>query len=269
MSAELVAAESARVETVPFEGAVFLVAIVSGEPLILVRRLCEALRVDVRTQRRKLERAAWARTSKVLTTSEAGRVRSSLAIDLPTLPLFLASISKDRVSLAALPNLVAIQRGLADAIRTRFFGKGEEIARADDLEALLVRALESERDRKALSARVHALEPRAAVADRIASSGGLHSIGAAAKAIGSGPNRLFAFLRRERFLLADGLPFQIHVDAGRATVRQFPFNDATGKPRTSRRTMLTGKGLAYVTALWAARGGDSAFADAPSAGATP
>lgn len=253
MSAALVTAEAARVETVPFEGAAFLVAIVAGEPLILVRRLCEALRVDVRTQRRKLERAAWARTSEVITTSERGRVRSSLAIDLPTLPLFLASISKDRVGLPALPNLVAIQRGLPDAIRDRFFGKGEQIARADDLEALLVRALESERDRKVLAARVHALEPKAAVADRIATSEGFHPIGEAAKAIGTGPNRLFAFLRRERFLLPDGLPYQLQVDAGRAVVRQFSFNDASGKLRTSRKTLLTGRGVAYVTALWHAR----------------
>ncbi len=242
-----------RLEVVPFEGEIFHAVLVGDEPLVIVRRLCEALRVDARSQRRKLERAEWARTSRVMTTLESGRVRSSLAIDLPTLPLFLASISKDRVSLAALPNLVAIQRGLADAIRARFFGKSDAIARTDDLEALLERALESERDRKALSARVHALEPRAAVADRIASSDGLHTIGAAAKAIGTGPNRLFAFLRRERFLLADGLPFQSHVDAGRAVVRQFPFNDATGKPRTSRRTMLTGKGFAYVVALWQSR----------------
>jgi phage antirepressor YoqD-like protein len=254
VSAELVTAAAARIDTVPFEGSTFLVALVDGEPLILVRRICEALRVDVRTQRRKLERAAWARTSKVLVTSEAGRVRASLAIDLPTLPLFLASISKERVGLPALPNLVAIQRGLPDAIRDRFFGPREPIGRADDLEALLERALDAERDRKALAARVCALEPKAAVADRIAASEGLHPIGGAAKAIGTGPNRLFAFLRRERFLMPDGLPFQIHVDSGRAIVRQFTFTDPGGKSRTSRRTMLTGRGLAFVTALWQARG---------------
>ena len=253
MIAALAPVEAPQVESVPFEGSVFLVALVSGEPLILVRRLCEALRVDVRTQRRKLERAAWARTSRVFMTSEAGRVRSSLAIDLPTLPLFLASISKDRVGLPALPNLVAIQRGLADVIRSRFFGRRDALARPDDLEAILVRALESERERKALAARVHALEPRAAVADRIASSEGLHTVGAVAKAIGTGPNRLFAFLRRERFLMLDGLPFQIHVDAGRALVRQFTFTDPGGTSRTSRRTMLTGRGLAFVTALWQSR----------------
>ena len=245
-------ADAVPVEVVPFEGETFHAVLVGGEPLVIVRRLCEALCVDARTQRRKLERAAWARTSRVLVTSEAGRVRSSLAIDLPTLPLFLASISKDRVGLPALPNLVAIQRGLADVIRFRFFGKSDALARIDDLEGLLVRALEAERDRKALAARVHALEPKAAVAERIASSDGLHTVAEAAKACGTGPILLFRFLRAERFLLPDGLPYQPHVNAGRAVVRQFLFSKG-GRERTSRRVLLTGKGLAYVAAVWAAR----------------
>ena len=234
----------------------------SAGPFVSIGSISRAFGLDDRAQRRRIESRSWARPRVVAARGRVlgARARRLVCIHADVVPMFLATVDASRVASSVRPRLVDFQARCAVVLREFFYGAprvGVDPARVSRTEALEL-ALAASRERDALEARVLALEPKAAVAERIASSEGFHSVGEVAKAVGTGPNRFFKFLRAERFLLSDGLPFQAHVDAGRAVVREFLFADASGKTRTSRRTLLTGKGLAYVTALWAARGADSA-----------
>lgn len=226
-------------------------------PFFVLRSICESFGLDVRSQQRRAEGLGWA-TCKVVTASQVGapqgRAYFTLAAD--SLPLWLGTISASRVALPLRPRLLDFQRRCAQILRDHFFGPRAAIepAAITRTRALEI-ALEASRERDALEARVAALEPRARVADILTSAEGLHSIAEAANVIGPevGQNRLFAFLRRERFLISSIRPYQRHVEAGRVVVREVFFS-RNGKRRASARVYLTPKGLAYVAALWRARG---------------
>jgi phage antirepressor YoqD-like protein len=247
------------VELLPFGDLSFGFVRTPDGPFFVLGSVCEAFGISARAQRVRLSRRCpWA-ICRIVTIRQGSQRREVFCVGADSLPLWLGTLDPSRVAVSLRSRLIDFQRTCAAVLRDFFFGSrvatdAEAITRTEALEIALV----ASRERDALEARVLALEPKAAVADRIASSEGMHPIGEAAKACGTGPNRFFRFLRAERFLLPDGLPFQSHVDAGRAVVREFLFADAHGKTRTSRRTLLTGKGLAYVAALWSARGADSA-----------
>jgi phage antirepressor YoqD-like protein len=257
------------VELLPFGDLSFGFVRSPDGPFFVLGSVCEAFGISARAQRVRLSRRCpWA-VCRIVTIRQRSQRREVFCVGADSVPLWLGTLDPSRVALSLRSKLVDFQRTCAAVLRDFFFGArvatdAKAITRTEALEL----ALAASRERDALESRVLALEPKAAVADRIASSEGFHTVGEVAKACGTGPNRFFKFLRRERFLLADGLPFQNHVDAGRAVVREFLFADGNGKTRTSRRTLLTGKGLAYVTALWAARGADFA-AGASGEEATP
>ncbi len=238
-------------------------------PFFVLGSVCDAFGISARAQRERLSRRCpWA-IWRLVRIRQGSQRREVFCVSADSLPLWLGTLDPSRIALSLRPKLIDFQRTCAAVLRDFFFGSREATdAKAITRTQALELALAASRERDALEGRVLALEPKAAVADRIASSEGFHTVGEVAKACGTGPNRFFKFLRAERFLLADGLPFQNHVDAGRAVVREFLFADASGKTRASRRTLLTGKGLAYATALWAARGADSA-AGASGEEATP
>jgi anti-repressor protein len=80
------------------------------------------------------------------------------------------------------------------------------------------------------------------------SSEGRHTISEAAKALGMGRNTLFQMLRDEEILMANNLPYQNHIDAGRFEVRFVPvtINDHV---ETKTQTLLTVKGLEWIRSL--------------------
>ena len=72
------------------------------------------------------------------------------------------------------------------------------------------------------------------------------SVQEVAKVLGIGSNRLFKFLREEGLLMRDNMPYQKHLDAGLFRVVEKQYNDVRGESYTYTRTLVTGKGLAYI-----------------------
>jgi anti-repressor protein len=68
----------------------------------------------------------------------------------------------------------------------------------------------------------------------------------AAKLIGSGQNRLFKSLREAKLLMADNQPYQSAIDAGYFRMVEGQYKDKRGESHTYTRTLVTGKGLAYI-----------------------
>ena len=98
----------------------------------------------------------------------------------------------------------------------------------------------------ALEAKVEEQAPKAQFHDAVAEAINCQSVQEVAKVLGTGPNRLFKFMREEGLLMRDNLPYQQHLDAGYFRVVEKQYHDVRGESHTSTRTLVTGKGLAYI-----------------------
>jgi anti-repressor protein len=98
----------------------------------------------------------------------------------------------------------------------------------------------------ALEAKVQEQAPKAQFHDAVSEAINCQSVQEIAKVLGTGPNRLFKFLREEGLLMRNNLPYQQHLDAGLFRVVEKQFNDERGESHTYTRTLVTGKGLSHI-----------------------
>jgi anti-repressor protein len=103
----------------------------------------------------------------------------------------------------------------------------------------------------ALTSQIAADAPKVDFADRVEKSSGV-LIGHFAKAIGVGPNRLFAWMRANGYLIATAgsrynTPYQKYLERGYFDVTESSY-DANGETRASFTTHITGKGQLRITA---------------------
>ena len=112
-------------------------------------------------------------------------------------------------------------------------------------EALRLAADLAEQKAKA-EAQLAIAAPKAQFHDAVTEAINCQSVQEVAKVLGTGSNRLFKFLRDEGLLMRDNLPYQQHLDAGHFRVVEKQYNDGRGESYTYTRTLVTGKGLAYI-----------------------
>lgn len=114
---------SAALVSVPFDGDALDAARADGTIWIAVARTCDALGIDTEGQRQRLVRSPWAWTC-VMQVQLAGDAqgRRVFAVDLDSLPMWLATIDASRVSPDAAPKLIRYQREAARVLREHFFG---------------------------------------------------------------------------------------------------------------------------------------------------
>ncbi|PHV11504.1 phage antirepressor KilAC domain-containing protein [Chitinimonas sp. BJB300] len=98
----------------------------------------------------------------------------------------------------------------------------------------------------ALEAKVQEQAPKAAFHDAVVGAINCQSVQEIAKVLGTGPNRLFKFLRDEGLLMRGNLPYQQYIDAGHFRVVEKHYNDPKGEKHIYARTLVTGKGLAFI-----------------------
>lgn len=101
-----------------------------------------------------------------------------------------------------------------------------------------------------LESKVAADAPKVDFADRVEKSSGV-LIGHFAKAIGVGPNRLFAWMRANGYLIATAgsrynTPYQKYLERGYFDVTESSY-EANGETRASFTTHITGKGQLRIT----------------------
>lgn len=96
-----------------------------GRAWVVVKRICEVLGVDSFTQARKLKTCPWATTSIMLAVAEDGKEREVFALDLDSLPMWLANIHASKVRLELREKLIRYQKECARVLRNHFFGTGD------------------------------------------------------------------------------------------------------------------------------------------------
>ena len=139
--------------------------------------------------------------------------------------------------------------------------KPRELSRLE----LIQMALESEQeklrleeDKRALEHRIEEDAPRVAFAKQVEVSEGSISVAQAAKILGTGRQRLFAFLRQAGWVTRKNEPYQSKIEAGYLDVKLGSWEHPDHGVQQSVTALVTGKGLIKLRALWEQRQSDRA-----------
>ncbi len=97
----------------------------------------------------------------------------------------------------------------------------------------------------ALEQTVREQAPKVAFHDAVTEAENAQTMRDAAKVLGTGQNRLFGLLRSRGILMRDNRPYQRYIDAGYFRVVE-RVHEGRGMPMTYTKTLVTGKGLAYL-----------------------
>ncbi len=107
-----------------------------------------------------------------------------------------------------------------------------------------------------LQDKIEADAPKVAFAKIIRDIDGVVHIGKVAKAIGIGPNKLFAKLKADKILMDNRIPYQKYIDKGYFTViEQEPYFDSKGVQHATFTAMVTGAGQVFIAKRYVGLGG--------------
>ena len=126
--------------------------------------------------------------------------------------------------------------------------RAENVSKPKDLSSLLIAAGEELRAR---DEKIEVLEPKAKFCDQVAITDDAITVAEAAKLIGTGQNRLFAFLRKTGWLTRKNEPYQEKVESGCMEVKlSDPWIHPDHGLKRSITALVTGKGLVKLQKLW-------------------
>ena len=94
-------------------------------------------------------------------------------------------------------------------------------------------------------------EPLVAFANKVSDSSNLIDMGKLAKLLNDehikiGRNKLFQWLREQKILMKNNIPYQRYIDSGYFQIKESTFKTPYGE-KTAQTTYVTGKGQIYIT----------------------
>jgi hypothetical protein len=96
-----------------------------GQFFAALRPMCEALGIDVDSQRKKLREKPWAVAVFITATGSDGKKYEMLGLHLDSVPMWLATIEPARVAEAMRGKLLRYQLECARVLRDHFLGRRE------------------------------------------------------------------------------------------------------------------------------------------------
>ncbi len=239
-----------------FEGRDVRVTLVEGEPWWVVRDVCEVL--DLGNPSETVKRLEPDEVSSTEVIDSLGRRQTANIVSEGGLYSLILGSRK--------PEAKAFKRWVTHEVLPTIRKNGMYVTEAllDDPEHLLQvterlvqerrKRLEEQRARLAAETKVKELTPKAEFHDQVAASVNCVEIGEFAKAIGTGQNRLFKWLRQQRILMPNNHPYQDHLDADHFQLEERRRTDHQGQERTYFVTVVTGKGQTYLHKRWSKAG---------------
>jgi len=109
-------------QTFDFHGDQLDVVVEDDNLFVSIKRVCEALGIDRRTQQVKLKNYDWAVGGLITSTGSDGKSYQMSMIDIRSLPMWLATIHPNRVAEEVRPKLIRYQREAADVLADHFLG---------------------------------------------------------------------------------------------------------------------------------------------------
>lgn len=101
-----------------------LLALREGDEIYVgVRRVCEVVGVVYQTQIDKLKAAKWSTLTFRVMVADDGKDRNTAVVSLKALPMWLATISPNRVDASVREKLELYQQEAADVLHDHFFGQ--------------------------------------------------------------------------------------------------------------------------------------------------
>ena len=110
---------------------------------VSVRRICESLGIDDRTQRRKLQLAPWARGVMMTLLDANLHNQTAFMCDLDSLPMWFASITPSKVAPEVRKKLELYQNEAARVLRDHFLGSPSHRRQREDIKMTALREREA------------------------------------------------------------------------------------------------------------------------------
>lgn len=139
----------------------------------------------------------------------------------------------------------AVRRYFLDCERRAKAGSVHFLVPKSLPEALRLAADQAER-LEAQKAQIAVLAPKAEFHDRVTEAVNCQTIAEVAKVLGTGQNRMFAWLREQGILMSSNMPYQRFIDEGYFRIVEGQYTDRRRESHTYTRTLVTGKGFAYI-----------------------
>lgn len=118
---------------------------------------------------------------------------------------------------------------------------------------ILAMAMEAEQGRIALESRLQSVAPKVAFYDQVTKADDSISVAQAAKTMGTGRTRLFAFMRQIGWVTRKNEPYQAKIEQGYLDVKLGSWDHPDHGLQQSVTALVTGKGLAKLQELWERR----------------
>lgn len=119
----------------------------------------------------------------------------------------------------------------------------------DTMIQILTRLKEEQAARTAAEQKIQLDAPKVALYDTAMSAGNDFTMERVSKTIGYGRNKLFRFLREQKILRSNNLPYQEFINRGYFNVRQYSITHLTQGIENKTQTLVTPKGMAYIHKL--------------------
>lgn len=176
-----------------------------------------------------------------------GIVNNVLCLDITYLPLWLAKINANIVKPEIQGKLVEYQLRAKDVLAEAFVPQyttqaNPSIPQLPQNFQEALRMLADSMDTIAVNA------PKVKAFDRLMDANGLQSISQVAKALGTGRDRLFRFLRNQGILMKNNEPYQVYVSGG-----YFEVIETVRNGFVNVKTMVTPKGIGFIDKILIAR----------------
>ncbi|MHC8321231.1 phage antirepressor KilAC domain-containing protein [Pseudomonas sp. GB2N2] len=113
--------------------------------------------------------------------------------------------------------------------------------------------IELSKENHELEVKVEQDAPKVAFHDMVAVSHKTYNAAQAAKIIGTGRTRLLQFMRQKGWVTRNNEPYQVKIEAGLLDVKLGTFEHPIDGTVPTCSTLITGKGLAKLQAMWQSR----------------
>ena len=179
---------------------------------------------------------------KIPTPTSSGN-QEAVCLDITYLPLWLAKINANIVKPEIQGKLVEYQLRAKDVLAEAFVPQivtqvNPSLPQLPQTYQEALRLLADSMDTITTNA------PKVKAFDRFMDANGLQSISQVAKALGTGRDRLFRFLRNQSILMKNNEPYQSYVTSG-----YFEVIETVRHGFVNVRTMVTPKGVGFIDRL--------------------
>jgi len=220
-----------------------------------VRWICDGIGLSEDQMKRQLknirEDLVVSKGVSNLTLPTNGGNQGVWCIELDYLPLWLAKISitpkmKDN-SPELVEKLVEYQLKAKDVLANAFIHNVTQIVPTTYKDALIA-LVESIEEKEKLESENQVLLPKAESYDTFMDGSNYKKMNDVAKSLGYGRNKLYEFLRGQKVLMNDNLPYQKFINNGYFTVKENPIQKGQFSKNHSQ-TYVSAKGFDFINKL--------------------